>query len=93
MPGIPPIAPPQKSDKDWSPFGSRAGFELADLLFKKIGLSQNDINHLLSLWSATLTPYGDTLPIADHCDLHVQIDGVELGSVPWKLWTVQYQGH
>ena len=88
-----PIPSPQKSGNDWSPFSSHAGFELVDLLFKKAELSQPHVDHLLSLWSVTLAPHGDVPPVADHHDLHAQIDSIKLGSMPWKSWTGQYQGH
>jgi hypothetical protein len=81
-----------KSKDDWSPFESRAGFELADLLFKKAELSQRNIDHLLSIWSATLAPHGDVPPITDYNDLYAQIDSIDLGPLPWKLWTGGYQG-
>jgi len=93
LPGTLPTLPTPKSNDDWSPFSSRAGFELADLLFKKAELSQRDTDELLSLWSATLVPHDDTPPIANHRNLHAQIDAIKLGSVPWESWTGRYQGH
>ena len=91
-PGTPPILPPPKSKEDWSPFHSRAGFELAELLYKKAEMSQPNIDHLLNIWSATLAPHNDEPPIAGFQDLHAQIDAIDLGFTPWKSSTVQYQG-
>ena len=89
-PGTPPTPPPPKSGNDWSPFTSRAAFELADLLYTAAPLSNNFIDKLLNIWSATLVPHNDPTPILDHADLHVTIDAIKLRHVPWKSYTVQY---
>lgn len=86
----PAPAPPQ-SKEDWTPFESRAGFELAEVLYLKAHLSQSIINNLLDLWSATLVPHHDVPPITDHQDLHSQIDAIKLGNIPWRSYTAQYQ--
>ena len=88
-----PTSPPFKAKDNWSPFASCAGFELAELLYKKAELSQSNIDQLLNIWSATPIPHNDEPPIISHCDLHAQIDTIELGFVPWKSSTIQYQGH
>ena len=62
-PGTPPNPLPPKSKEDWSPFASRAGFELAELLYKKTEMSQPNIDLLLDIWSATLAPHNDEPPI------------------------------
>jgi hypothetical protein len=90
-PGMPPDPPLPKSTDDWTPFPSRAGFELAEILYLKAHLSQTLIDQLLDIWRATLVPHGDTPPIADHKDLHARIDAIGLGNVPWKSYTAQYQ--
>jgi hypothetical protein len=91
-PGMLPIPPPPKPNDDWSPFCSRAGFELAELLYKKAELSQSNVDELLNIWAATLAPHGDEPPMSGYRDLHAQIDAIDLGFVPWKSSTVQYQG-
>ena len=55
-------------------------------------MSQTNIDLLLSIWSATLAPHNDEPPITGVRDLHTQIDAIDLGSVPWKSSTIQYQG-
>ena len=92
LPGTPPIPLPPKSKEDWSPFCSRAGFELAELLYKKAEMSQPNIDQLLNIWSATLAPHNDEPPISSFQDLHAQIDAIDLGFTPWKSSTIQYQG-
>ena len=90
-PGTLPTLPPPKSNDDWTPFTSRAGFELAEILYRKAHLSQSAINQLLEIWTTTLLPHDDLPPITDHCDLHAQIDAIKLGDVPWKSYTAKYQ--
>lgn len=91
-PETPPAPLPLKSDDDWMPFTSRAGFELAEVLYAKASLSNDTIDKLLSLWSATLVPHNDQAPILDHHDLHSTIDAIELGNVPWQTYTANYNG-
>lgn len=86
-----PEPPTPKADDDWSPFTSRAGFELAEFLFAEAELSQKKTNKLLELWAATLIPHGDSPPIANHQDLHGQIDTIELGDVPWQCASLKYE--
>ena len=91
-PDAPPAQPPPpRSNEDWAPFSSRAGFELAELLYKE-ELSTSKIDQLLSLWSTSLAPYDAKPPISDHHDLHTQINSIDLNFIPWKSWTAQYQG-
>ena len=91
---LPPEALPEplttKEDDDWSPFTLRAGFELAEFLFAEAELSQKKINKLLELWTATLVPHGDSPPIANHQDLHRQIDAIRLGNIQWESSPLKY---
>jgi hypothetical protein len=93
---VPPNAPPElpaaKANDDWSPFTSRAGFELADLLFTDAQLSQKKIDHILELWAATLIPHNDFAPITNHLDLHQQIDAIDLGDARWEHADLKYNG-
>ena len=59
----PPEVPTIKADNDWSPFKSRAGFELAEFVFADAELSWRKIDKLLELWAATLIPHGDSPPV------------------------------
>ena len=81
-----------KADDDWSPFASRAGFELAEFMFTDAELSQKKINKLLELWAATLVPHGNSPPITNHRNLHQQIDAVELNNVRWENACLRYKG-
>ena len=91
-PGTPPTPPPPKSDDDWSPFASRAGFELAEVLYTTASLSNPIIDKLLDLWNATLVPHNDAAPFSDRKDVHSAIDAIKLGGVPWKSYTARYNG-
>lgn len=91
-PNAPPEVPTVKADDDWSPFTSRAGFEFAEFAFADAELSRRKINKLLDLWAATLIPHGDSPPIANHRDLHQQIDAIKLGTVPWENAYLKYDG-
>jgi hypothetical protein len=91
-PNTPPELPTVKANDDWSPFTSRAGFELAEFLFSEAELSQKKVDKLLELWAATLVPHGDTPPIANHQHLHQQIDAIELGDVKWENASLKYDG-
>ena len=91
LPEMSPVPPAPKSNDDWTPFTSREGFELAEILYLKTHLSRNIINQLLDIWSATLIPHDNLPPITNHEDLHAQIDAIGLGNVPWKSYTAHYQ--
>jgi len=91
-PNSPPEPPATKADDDWSPFTSRAGFELAEFLFTEAELSQKKIDKLLELWAATLFPHDDSPPITNHQHLHQQIDAIELGNVQWENTPLKYEG-
>ena len=93
---LPPNTPPEPqvvdSDDDWSPFSSRAGFELAEYVFTDAELSRRKIDKLLELWAATLVPHDAPPPIANHRDLYHQIDSIELGDVRWENVSLKYDG-
>jgi hypothetical protein len=91
-PNAPPEPPATKADDDWSPFTSRAGFELAEFLFTNTELSQRKIDKLLELWAATLIPHNDSPPITHHRNLHQQIDAIKLGNVQWENRRLKYEG-
>ena len=92
LPGTPPEPLTPKAKNDWSPFTSRAGFELADFLFTDVQLSQKKINHILELWATTLVPHNDSTPIANHLDLHRQIDAINLSDIQWEHDYLKYNG-
>ena len=89
---MPPTPPPSKSNDDWTPFLSHAGFKLSEILYTTATLSHNTIDQLLNLWSTTLIPHNDSPPLIDHNDLHATIDAIKLGHVPWQSYIARYNG-
>ena len=81
-----------KSGDDWSPFTSRAGFELAEILYTTAALSNDTIDRILDIWAATLVPHNNSAPLTDHHNLHSTIDAIKLGHVPWQSYTARYNG-
>ena len=61
-------------------------------MFTDAELSRRKIDNLLELWAATLIPHGDSPPIANHRDLHRQIDAIEVGDVQWENVDLKYNG-
>jgi hypothetical protein len=98
---LPPEAPPlpvdsERQDDDYSPYESRADFELADFLFRRVQMSGGHINQLMDIWAAhQQMRYDDddsTPPFSNAQDLYNVIDGTELGDVPWQAISVKYNG-
>jgi hypothetical protein len=89
-PNSPPEPPTPQANDEWSPFPSHAGFELADFLFSEAELSQKKIDKLLDIWAATLIPHDHVPPIANHQQLHRQIDAIQLGHVKWESITLKH---
>jgi hypothetical protein len=55
-------------------------------------MSAGDIDFLFNLWGATLAPYGDNPPFANHTDLYSTIDATTLGDVAWDTFSLKYNG-
>ncbi|KAJ7110511.1 hypothetical protein C8R44DRAFT_833389 [Mycena epipterygia] len=88
----PNAAPPTQErppPDDYSPYGSREDFELADLLYRRVQMSAGDIDKLMQNWAARPESAGDP-PFADHADLYNTIDATEIGHVPWESFSVNY---
>ncbi|KAJ3715966.1 hypothetical protein DFJ43DRAFT_1134655 [Lentinula guzmanii] len=91
-PDTPPSPPP--NDSPWSPFENEAEFRLADHLFRKVEMSQNDINMLLDIWK--LYQYQrsqhqacdccSTAPYFNNSDMYTKIDSIVDGNAPWKCF-------
>ncbi|KDQ07376.1 hypothetical protein BOTBODRAFT_75993, partial [Botryobasidium botryosum FD-172 SS1] len=94
-PSVPP-APynnyPHAEHTDWSPFASRVAFETAELLYKKIQMSEGDINSILELWAASLVKHNDEPPYRNAESLYATIDAITIGNAPWQCVSVRYSG-
>lgn len=82
----------EKDFPTYHPYSNRIEFEVADFLYHKNQMSAGDIDHLLTLWAATLAPHGDTAPFLNHREMYQKIDATLMGDVPWESFSVSYQG-
>ncbi|KAJ3779981.1 hypothetical protein GGU10DRAFT_241588, partial [Lentinula aff. detonsa] len=89
-PNTPP--PPRSTESPWSPFQGQAQFHLADLLFRKVEMSQGNIDELLDIWSlyerqcAQTTEHSSNGPFNSHKDLYRLIDNIVQGDASWKCF-------
>ncbi|KAF8228530.1 hypothetical protein L208DRAFT_1290891, partial [Tricholoma matsutake] len=74
----------------YSPFSSRAEFELVEFLYAEEEMSAGKIDKLMAILKA-LYPDDDP-PLADHKELYSLIDEIQQGNVPWQSFSVQYNG-
>lgn len=83
-----------KDKDDWSPFSSRAAFELAELLYVKAEMSHSDMDSLFAIWNSTFLAagYESKAPFTNHRDLLRTIDSIDVGDVPWESFKVRYSG-
>jgi hypothetical protein len=55
-------------------------------------MSAGDINFVLNLWAASLTPHNDEPPFSNSKELYSTIDSTLLGDVAWQSFSLQYNG-
>jgi len=89
-PGVPAQDCRDGLQSDWSPFSSQVQFETTDFLFRKVEMSQTDINTLMRLWAST-TSDGCAL-FQNHQEMLATIDAINLGDIPWQSFSVKYSG-
>jgi hypothetical protein len=88
--------PPRESDKgpnDWVPYAGRVEFELADFIYRQNQMSASDIDTLLNLWNASAAASGESAPFRNHKHLYGTIDATPLGDIPWKSFSLQFNGN
>ncbi|GBE88917.1 hypothetical protein SCP_1403250 [Sparassis crispa] len=73
----------------WSPFNDEVQFKTADFLFRKVEMSQPDIDYLMELWGLSLMKHGDLGPFDSYDHMYAVIDDVAEGSAPWKCFVSQ----
>jgi Plavaka transposase len=76
---------------DWTPYGSRIAFELADFIYRRNQMSAGDFNTLCELWGATL-PHDVPLPFSNYAELCRTIDKTTVGGVAWESINLSYNG-
>lgn len=88
--GAPPPEPKGDLLQDYSPFNTRAEFELAEFLFVQDEMSAKKIDRLMHILAAL---YPDNPPpVADHKEMYSLIDAVKQGDVPWDSFSVTFDG-
>ena len=76
---------------DWTPYGSRIAFELADFIYRRNQMSAGDFNTLCELWGATL-PHNVPPPFSNYAELCQTIDKTTVGGVAWESINLSYNG-
>ncbi|KAI0311166.1 hypothetical protein OF83DRAFT_1069266, partial [Amylostereum chailletii] len=97
---LPPGTPPPPTDNrpnDWSPFGDRIGYELADFSFTKVQLGKARVDQLFQIIAALCIKIsrGDQeqgLPFTSNAAMEQAIDAIEAGDAPCEYFVVRYQG-
>lgn len=93
--GVPRRRWPYRTDPaaaDWAPFQSRAAFELAELLYTKVEMSEGNMDELMEIWAATLVQHSDTPVFANSEELLTTIDEIAHGEVAWECFDISYNG-
>ncbi|KAF8915774.1 hypothetical protein CPB85DRAFT_1374970 [Mucidula mucida] len=89
-PDTPPPPPPPTPANAWAPFDDEIQFRVSEFLFRKVEMSQGDIDHLMELWDLSMQQHGGCAPFGDHDKMYAGIDDIPLGSAPWKcFWKKQ----
>ncbi|GLB39454.1 hypothetical protein LshimejAT787_0606160 [Lyophyllum shimeji] len=88
-PGSPPPPRPERDVDDYSPFSSRAEFELAEFLFVEEEMSAGKIDRLMHILAAL---YERPPPVSGHQELYGAIDSIEHGDIPWTSFSITFNG-
>ncbi|KAI9433539.1 hypothetical protein H4582DRAFT_2112842 [Lactarius indigo] len=75
----PPTPEEPRANDDFFPYSSRAEFELADFLFRRVQMAGAKISDLMDIWAAAQ-------------DLYNTIDSTEIGGVAWQAFSVEFDG-
>ncbi|SRR6266550_5525592 len=87
---MPPPPWNDQSPTNFAPYASRKSFELADLLFRRNQMLEDQINDLLQIWARTLAPDEDP-PFANAQHLYSTIDVTKLGNIPWNSFSLSFK--
>ncbi|KAK0227298.1 hypothetical protein EDD85DRAFT_957914 [Armillaria nabsnona] len=89
---LPPDTPPtplSQPENPAAPFEDPVQFRIADFLFRKVEMSQGNIDKLMELWTLTMLKHNDFGPFKNHAAMHKIIDQIEQGDAPWKCFITQ----
>jgi hypothetical protein len=67
-------------------------FELANLLYHRVEMSETDINLLLELWALKSAKHDDCGPFALATHMYKTINATRAGDAPWQCLKVGYKG-
>lgn len=88
--------PPARQDPpidDWSPFENRPAFEYAELVFEKVRVSNEDLNHHLRIWAAWNLLHGHNETMFNNVDeVLASIDSIPHGDLTWSSFNISYGG-
>jgi len=90
LPGSPPPPRPEHDATDYSPFSSRAEFELAEFLFVEEEMSAGKIDRLMHILTALYPEHPP--PVSGHQELYSVIDSIAHGDIPWTSFSISYDG-
>ena len=90
QPGVPLQDHDSGLQPDWSPFALQAQFETTNFLFRKVKMSQADINTLMQLWASTTAD--GCVPFQNHQEMLEMIDAIDISDIPWQSFSVKYSG-
>ncbi|KAF8887501.1 hypothetical protein CPB85DRAFT_1378036 [Mucidula mucida] len=74
-PDTPPPPPPPTPANAWAPFDDEIQFRVSEFLFRKVEMSQGDIDHLMELWDLSMQQHRGCAPFGDHNKI-----------APWKCF-------
>ncbi|KAK0439300.1 uncharacterized protein EV420DRAFT_1623207 [Desarmillaria tabescens] len=84
----------QAMENVWVPFNGEVQFHLADFLFRKVEMSQGDINNLMDLWALDIAQKcGGNAPFDNYETLYKAIDEIRVSSAPWKCFEMVKQSY
>jgi hypothetical protein len=96
-PGTPP--PPRPADVPpdqsgaWAPYKDQNEFEIAEFLFKTSQMRKSHVNVLMRLLRAWNLKHGvESTPFDNNDHLESVIDSTPVGGIPWKKFTMSYNG-
>jgi len=88
-PDSPPPPNPSPLPDDYSPYESRAAFQLAEFLYSREQMPAGKIDELLAIMASM---YDKDPPFHSHKDMYDTINATRHGDSPWKSFSVTYSG-